>query len=311
MINRECALITRRAIRWLVMGALGAASVASAGAAQGQSIATSDREAIERGEYLFGAAGCAGCHTDVKNKGPVGAGGRELKTPFGVFYGPNITPDRDHGIGRWSDADFIRALRNGVSPRGEQYYPVFPFTSFTKISDGDILDIKAYLLSLRPSPTPNRAHRIGFPFNLRFAQYFWKLLFFDRGAFVDDSRRSAELNRGGYLVAALGHCGECHTPRNLFGASDRGLAYAGTRDGPDGAKVPNITPDRDTGIGMWSAGDLAELLTTGMTPDGDFVGGSMAEVVRETTSKLSRSDLKAMVAYLRALPPIRNDLRGR
>lgn len=279
-------------------------------AAQEQGDAPCDREAVKRGGYLFRAAGCAGCHTDVKNQGPVGAGGRELKTPFGVFYGPNITPDPDHGIGRWSDADFIRALRDGVSPRGTQYYPVFPFTSFTKMSDGDMRDLKAYLFSLPPSPTPSEAHRIDFPFNIRVAQYFWKLLFFDRGAFVDDPKRPAEVNRGAYLVMALGHCGECHTPRNRLGASDTSLAYAGTRDGPEGSKVPNITPDPDTGIGKWSAGDLAELLKNGMTPDGDFVGARMAEVVRETTARLSDSDLNAMVAYLRALPPIRNDLRG-
>lgn len=300
-----------RGLARLLTGFLVAAFISNPLGAQVGDVPPGDHGAVRRGEYLFSAAGCAGCHTDIKNRGPVGAGGRELKTPFGVFYGPNITSDPDHGIGRWSDADFIRALRHGVSPRGAHYYPVFPFTSFTKISDDDMRDLKAFLFSLPPSPTPNRAHDIRFPFNFRFAQYFWKLLFFDRGAFVDDAGRPAAVNRGAYLVTALGHCGECHTPRNLMGASDRGLAFAGTRNGPEGSNVPNITPDPETGIGRWSTGDLAELLKSGMTPDGDFVGGSMAEVVRETTSKLSENDRKAMVAYLRALPPIQNDLRGK
>ena len=311
MIDCRDPLIHLRSARRLVLGALAATFIFNPAAALTQGVLAPDREAAKRGEYLFSAGGCAGCHTDVKNTGPVGAGGRALKTPFGTFYGPNITPDPDQGIGRWSDADFMRALRDGVSPQATHYFPVFPFTSFTRISDADMRDLKAYLFSLPPSPKPNRPHEVGFPFDLRFVQYFWKRLFFDRGAFVADAGRSAELNRGAYLVEALGHCGECHTPRNLFGASDRSLAYAGTRDGPEGAKAPNITPDRETGIGKWTVGDLTDLLKTGMTPDGDFVGATMAEVVRATTGKLSERDLKAMVAYLRALQPIRNDLRGK
>ncbi len=310
MIDWRKPLSGIRSARRFVLGALAVAFIFNPAAAAMQGVLPPDRTAAERGAYLFSAGGCAGCHTDVKNKGAVGAGGRELKTPFGTFYGPNITPDPDQGIGRWSDVDFMRALRDGVSPQGTHYFPVFPFTSFTKIADADMRDLKAYLFSLPPSPKPRRPHDVGFPFNLRVVQYFWKLLFFDRGAFVADAVRSAELDRGAYLVEALGHCGECHTPRNRFGAGDRSLAYAGTRDGPDGTKTPNITPDHETGIGEWSVGDLTDLLKTGMTPAGDFVGATMAEIVRETTGKLTDRDLKAMVTYLRALPPIRNDLRG-
>jgi len=268
-----------------------------------------DDAAIRRGEYMFRAGGCAGCHTDVKNKGPVGAGGRALPTPFGTFYGPNITPDPVFGIGAWSKADFQHALREGIRPDGTQYFPVFPYTSFTKIADDDASDLWAYLRSLPPAARPSKPHDVTFPFNLRFIQRFWKMLFFVPGPFHADSARSAEINRGAYLTQALGHCGECHTSRNKLGATEKSRALAGTPDGPEGARVPNLTPDPATGIGKWSAADLDDLLRHGMTPDGDFVGATMAEVVRETTSKLSESDRKAVIAYLRALPPVYNQVR--
>ncbi len=268
-----------------------------------------DDAAIRRGEYLFHAGGCAGCHTDVKNKGPVGAGGRAIPTPFGTFYGPNITPDREFGIGGWSKDDFRRALRDGVRPDRRSYFPVFPYTSFTKIVDNDASDLWAYLRSLPPAARANKPHDVTFPFNLRFMQHFWKVLFFASGPFQADPARSAEINRGAYLTQALGHCGECHTPRNLFGGAKALRALAGTPDGPEGAQVPNITPDAATGIGKWSRADFDDLLAQGMTPDGDFVGATMAEVVRETTSNLSQSDRKAMIAYLRSLPPIQNQVR--
>ncbi len=284
----------------LLMGLL---SAGSAGA--------DDAAAIRRGERLFAAAGCAGCHTDVKNRGPLAAGGRALSTPFGTFYGPNITPDPVQGVGQWSEADFIRALREGVAPDGSHYFPVFPYTSFTRMTEADLRDLFAYLRSLPPEAKPNRPHEIAFPFNLRFLQYFWKRLFFTPGPLALDASQSPEVRRGAYLVEALGHCGECHTPRNIFGAVRRELALGGTRDGPEGAKVPNITPDRATGLGGWSDGDIAELLASGMTPEGDFVGATMAEVVRHSTSKLTPADIEAVVAYLRTIPPVVNDLTGR
>ncbi|MBI3707992.1 MAG: cytochrome c, partial [Proteobacteria bacterium] len=213
---------------------------------------TPDGAAIKRGEYLFIAGGCIGCHTDVKNNGAPLAGGRALATPFGTFYGPNITPDPVHGIGKWSDADFIRALREGVRPDGANYFPVFPYTSFTKISDADLRDLKAYIFSLPPVAKPSRPHDVSFPFNLRFLQFGWKLLNFTAGPYAPDTTKPADWNRGAYLVQALTHCGECHTPRNAMGGLKTSLAYAGTADGPEGERVPNVTTDPDTGIGKWS-----------------------------------------------------------
>ena len=270
-----------------------------------------DTGAVKRGEYIFNAAGCTSCHTDQKNKGPLLAGGAAIKTPFGTFYGPNITPDPKFGIGKWTEADFVRAMREGVDDEGDQLFPVFPFTSFTKMTDADIRDLWAYMRSVTPVAVESREHEIGFPFNLRFAQFFWKALFFTPGPFKPDPGKPAEVNRGAYLVQALGHCGECHTPRNLLGGLRWSMAFAGTRDGPDNEKVPNITPDPDTGIGKWSPGDIADVLKTGMTPDGDFVGSVMAEVVQNTTGKLSDSDIQAIIAYLRSLPPVHNDLRSK
>ncbi len=265
-----------------------------------------DPDAAKRGEYIFNAGGCASCHTDEKGKGAPLAGGVALKTPFGTFYGPNITPDPVHGIGKWSEADFVRAMRDGIRADGAQLFPVFPFTSFTRISDADLRDLWAYLRTVPPAATPSKPHDVGFPFNLRFAQMFWKKLFFTPGAFQPDPAKSPEVNRGAYLALALGHCAECHTPRNLLGGLKTSMAYAGTADGPTGELVPNITPDPETGIGKWSDGDLADLLTDGMTPDGDFVGAGMAEVVRNTTGKLTKDDVRALIAYLKSLPPIRN-----
>jgi mono/diheme cytochrome c family protein len=229
-----------------------------------------------------------------------------LKTPFGTFYGPNITPDPTHGIGGWSEADFIRALRDGKDDDGDHLFPVFPYTSFTKMTDADAKDLWAYLRSVPPAATPSKPHDIGFPFDIRLAQMFWKLLFFTPGRFQPDPAKSAQVNRGAYIVQALGHCGECHTQRNLLGGMDTKLFLAGNTRGPDGHAVPNITPDPDTGIGKWSDADLVDLFKEGMTPDGDFVGGAMAEVVRHSTSKLTDSDIHAVIAYLRALPPVPN-----
>jgi mono/diheme cytochrome c family protein len=265
-----------------------------------------DADAAKRGEYLFNAGGCLGCHTDSKNNGARLAGGRALGTPFGTFYGPNITPDMQYGIGRWTEAEFIRAMRRGERPDGANLFPVFPYTSFTKITDADLKDLWAYLRTVTPVAEPNRPHEVRFPFSVRASLTVWKWLNFASGAFQPNPAQSAEINRGAYIVQALAHCGECHTPRNAMGGLETSRALAGTPDGPEGERVPNITPHPDTGIGKWSAGDVADLLKEGMAPDGDFVGGSMGEVVRNTTGKLSGDDLKAVVAYLKAVPAIDN-----
>jgi mono/diheme cytochrome c family protein len=239
------------------------------------------------------------------------AGGPALRTPFGTFYAPNITPDPVHGIGKWSDADFKRALREGVRPDGAYFFPVFPYTSFTDITDADIADLKAYIFSLPPAAKPSRPHDVSFPFNLRFLQLGWRLLNFTPGPFTPDRAKPPEWNRGAYLVLALAHCAECHTPRNFMGGLQTSMAFAGTADGPDGDRVPNITPDPETGIGKWSESDIADALELGLNPDGEPLGNSMAEVVRHSTAKLTPADRKAIAVYLRSLPPIRNQVQAK
>ena len=262
-----------------------------------------------RGKYLFAAAGCKGCHTDVKHKGPPLAGGRQLKTAFGVFYSPNITPHPEHGIGRWSDGDFVSALRHGVAPDGRHYFPVFPYPSYTGITDEDLLDIKAYLFTVPPLPVKNKPHDINPLFEQRFLISIWKVLFFSPGPFRSDPEKSQDWNRGAYLVRAMGHCGECHTPRNILGAMKGDMAFAGTTKGPEGGIVPNITSDKKTGVGDWPESDLQSLFDSGMLPDGDFVGGAMGEVVDDTTSRLSKDDLRALILYLRSIPPIHHQVQ--
>jgi mono/diheme cytochrome c family protein len=258
--------------------------------------AAGEEDAGERGEYLVRAGGCFSCHT-VKG-GEKLAGGRPLTTPFGTFYSPNITPDPETGIGRWTDAQFLRALREGVRPDGANYFPVFPYPSFTGITDGDALAIKAYLFSLPPVHQQNRPPDIPFPFSWRFLQTGWKLLFFTPGPFQPAPDRSAAYNRGAYLVTALAHCGECHTPRNFLGATRSGQQLAGTPDGPDGQLVPNITPDPTTGIGRWDKDDVVELLRTGATPEQSRVKGAMREVVEDGLKYLTKDDLGAIADYL-------------
>jgi mono/diheme cytochrome c family protein len=260
-------------------------------------------DVVSQGAYLANAADCEDCHTDREHGGQPYAGGRALATPFGTFYSPNITPDPETGIGRWTEVQFLRALREGVRPDGSNCFPVFPYPSFTKITDDDARAIKAYLFAQPPVRQSNRAHDVAFPFSWRLLQSGWKLLFFTPGPFRPAPERGQAYNRGAYLVTALAHCGECHTPRNWFGATEPSRFLAGTPDGPDGKKVPNITPDRKTGIGDWSEDDIVTLLATGQTPDYNFVGGAMAEVVR-TTARLTEEDRRAIALYLKSLPAI-------
>jgi mono/diheme cytochrome c family protein len=260
---------------------------------------------LKRGAYLFAAAGCKSCHTDTKKKGPLLAGGRAIKTPFGTFFGPNITPHPKHGIGKWSEEDFIRALRDGIAPDGSYYLPVFPFPSYTGMSDADLKAIKAYIFTLAPVARPSRPHQVGIPFRWRALQPLWRSLYFKPGPFRPDASRSAKWNRGAYLVRAVGHCSECHTPRTALGGPDSSRILAGTEDGPDGETVPNITPDPKTGIGKWTPDEIAEYLEIGALPDGDFAGSLMAGVIEDATGKLTASDRAAIVVYLRALTPIR------
>ena len=255
----------------------------------------------KRGAYLAKAAGCVGCHTEAKKDAVPYAGGRALKTPFGTFYGPNITPHPNAGLGRWNEADFMRALRFGERPDGAHFFPAFPYPSFTRISDADLRDLWAYLRTLPPSARPNQAHDLRFPFGWRLLVAGWKWLFFSPGAFSADPKRAPSLERGAYLVEALGHCGECHTPRNFLGGPQRGRFLGGAAKGPDGKRVPNLTPVK---LRKWSDGELKDFLQSGLTPDGDVVGETMGEVIRNTTSQLTPPDLEALLAYLRALAPL-------
>lgn len=254
----------------------------------------------KRGEYLAQAGGCLGCHTEAKEGAVPYAGGRALKTPFGTFYGPNITPHPQAGIGRWSEADFMRAMRHGRRPDGANYFPAFPYPSFTGISDSDLRDLWAYLRSLPASGQASREHDLGFFFRWRFLVTVWKWFFFTPGPFVTAPGVSEIVNRGAYLVQALGHCGECHTPRNFLGGPKKGRFLAGGK-GPENTDVANLTP---TGLKKWSDKELQDFLVLGTTPDGDFPEETMAEVIDNTTSKLTPQDLAALIAYLRALPPL-------
>ena len=259
-------------------------------------------EVLKHGEYVFKVAGCETCHTDEDNKGAALAGGRALATPFGVFYTPNITPDAKHGIGRWSEADFLRALREGVSPGGESYFPAFPYTSYTGISDADARALWAYLKTRPAVAQANKPHELKWYVRRPFMRV-WKWLYFEPKRFVP-AGKDAQIDRGAYIAEALAHCGECHTPRTRLGAMNKDLRLAGNPDGPDGDAIPNVTPDKKTGIGRWTRSDLAEYFDSGMTPDGDFAGGAMADVVKRSLRPLTDRDRAALVAYLRALRPI-------
>ena len=257
----------------------------------------------KRGEYLAKAGGCIACHTKEGEKATPFAGGRALKTPFGTFYGPNITSHPNAGIGRWTEADFFRAMREGVRPDGAHYFPAFPYPSYTKINDGDLRDLWAYLRTVTPSAQPSQPHDLRFPFGWRFLIVGWKWLFFTPGPMTPDPALSAAANRGAYLVQALGHCGECHTPRNFLGGPRRNRFLAGGK-GPEGKGVPNLTPTR---LKKWGDGELKSFLTTGILPDGDVTADAMGEVINNTTGQLTPADLSAMIAYLRTLPAIADE----
>lgn len=261
------------------------------------------------GEYLFRAAGCEACHTDSEHGGARLAGGRRLATPLGVFYSPNITPDPGTGIGRWREVDFRRALREGRGPDGRHYYPSFPYAAYTQLSDADIGALWAYLKAVPPVRQVNRPHALPWYLGFRPALAVWRALYFRPGAMPPDAVRDAAWNRGAYLVRAAGHCGECHTPRNRLGGFRIGLYLAGDKAGAEGGLVPNITPDKATGIGRWSRGELVDYLKTGMRPDGDAAGGLMAEVIDNGLRHLSQQDIEAMASYLQSVPPVAHAVR--
>jgi len=264
---------------------------------------------LERGRRIFEATGGCTCHTNYPGEGddaPELAGGRALETPFGTFYSTNITPDVETGLGRWSDEDFIRAMRQGLSPEGEHYFPVFPYPSFTGLRRKDLLDLKAYLDSRPAVARANKPPGAPFPFSWRATVLGWKIMNFNPTPIEIDDSQTAEWNRGNYLVNAAAHCGECHSPRTLTGGLDRSLWLAGSKDGPEGELAPNITPHRKTGIGDWSTNDLVWYLETGFKPDGDDTQGLMSEVIEHGYSKMDPADRRAIAVYLKSLDGIEN-----
>jgi len=257
-----------------------------------------------RGEKIFHASGCVSCHTDYENDGEPLAGGRPMETVYGTFYTPNITPDEETGIGGWSDAEFVAALKHGHAPDGSAYYPIFPYTSYAGMREQDILDLKAYMFEQPAVTKATREHDLMWPFGWRWLMIFWQWIFFDGDTFEENPDRDAAWNHGAYLTKVLGHCDECHTPRTIFGSLDEDMLFAGTSDGPEGVNVPNITPDPETGIGSWTTSDITWLLFTGFLPDGDNVQGVMGEVVDHSTSKLEDADREAIAVFLESLDPI-------
>jgi len=262
---------------------------------------------LKRGEYLLRVSGCSHCHT-AEGGDPL-AGGRALETPFGTFYTPNITTHKTAGIGAWTNDEFRRALHEGIAPDDSDYYPAFPYTSYTRMSSEDVDALYAYIQSLPESNLVNRDHELAWYVSWRIAAWAWKWLFFGAGELQQNHDQSAQWNRGAYIAQALGHCGECHTPRNIFGELRADQAYAGNVLEPDGEKVPNITPHEGTGIGNWSRTELTEFLKFGELPDGEYAAGSMDQVI-QGLQKLTPEDRDALIEYLRNLSPIDNDIDG-
>jgi mono/diheme cytochrome c family protein len=254
---------------------------------------------VERGAYLARAADCMVCHTTAGGKEY--AGGLGFKLPFGTLYSTNITPDKETGIGNYSDQDFLAAMHRGIRRDGARLYPAMPFTSYTYISDADALAIKAYLFSLPPVRAAASENTLMFPFNQRWAMGFWSALFNPDTRFQPDTSKSPEWNRGAYLAEALAHCGECHTPRNLAFALNNRLKFAGAVTA--GWRAFNISSDKTTGVGAWRDDDLVSYLSIGHADGHGTASGPMGEAVDHSLSKLAPEDIRAVVAYLRSVPP--------
>jgi mono/diheme cytochrome c family protein len=256
---------------------------------------------LANGQTTFNAAGCSSCHAVPAQPDRLKlGGGLALPSPFGTFYVPNISPDPADGIGRWTEAEFVNAVTKGISPAGFHYFPAFPYTSYQHAKVDDIRDLFAYLKTLEPVPGKVRDHDVPFPFNIRRNLGIWKLMFMDGTRFAPDAARSAQWNRGAYLVNSLGHCAECHSPRNLLGGIIAAQRFAGGPNPEGEGWVPNIT---QKGLEEWSAKDIEYFLETGLLPDGDSAGGAMARVIKNT-SQLSAEDRVAMAEYLKSLPPV-------
>ena len=255
---------------------------------------------LAQGELVFNIGGCASCHMAKEAEGEARfslGGGQSFETPFGVFYAPNISPGKA-GIGGWSALDLANALLKGISPEGAHYYPVFPYSSYARMEMQDIADLKAFLDTLPAVEQDNLPHELPLPFRIRRSLGFWKLLFLKTDPIVE----STEL-RGQYLVEAIGHCAECHTPRNFLGGLDVSRWLAGAPNPEGKGRIPNLTPGGD--LASWSAEDIAYYLETGFTPEFDTAGSTMVEVV-ENLARATPDDRLAIARYLKALPPLAN-----
>jgi mono/diheme cytochrome c family protein len=256
---------------------------------------------LTNGQTTFNAGGCSSCHAVPGQPDRLRlGGGLALGSPFGTFYVPNISPDPADGIGRWTETQFVNAVMRGISPTGVHYFPAFPYTTYAHAKVDDIRDLFAYLKTLAPVSGKVRDHDVPFPFDIRRNLGIWKRLFMDDKPFTPDAARSAQWNRGAYLVNSLGHCAECHSPRNFLGGIVAAQRFAGGPDPERKGWVPNIT---QKGLAEWSDKDIAYFLQTGQTPDGDTIGGSMGSVIRNT-SQLSDGDRAAIAEYLKSLPPV-------
>ena len=266
-------------------------------AARAQAPDKQDFSVIERGRYLATAADCTACHTAIG--GPLFAGGRAIETPFGKLLAPNITPDPATGIGLWSDDDFVRSLRDGIGRGGAHLYPAMPYTYYTKLTRDDAIAIRAYLATVQPVHNPVQANQLPFPFNVRESLAGWDALFFKPGEFKPAAGKSAEWNRGAYLVEAAEHCGMCHTPKNALGGDETGSKLQGYA--LQGWFAPDLTGSDRLGLGSWSVDDIALYLKTGRNRF-DIASGPMAEAVTDSTSHLTDADIRAMAVYLKDAP---------
>lgn len=263
--------------------------------------ATTDQqkfEQIEHGRYLATLADCTACHTK-KERGKPFAGGRPIETPFGMIVSANITPDRETGIGNWTDEQFDNAVRHGIRADGARLYPAMPYAFYTKMSREDVTAIRGYLATVEPVRNLVRSNQLPFPFNIRLAMRAWDFLFFDDERYKADPNKSAEWNRGAFLVTGPGHCGACHTPKNLLGADKTSEALQGSQ--VQGWFAPNITNDKVKGLGSMSVEEIATLLETGHNRIAT-VTGPMAEEIDDASSHFNDRDLKAIAVYLKSLP---------
>jgi len=261
---------------------------------------------LENGKTMFLIGGCASCHATPgqDDKTRLG-GGVGIKSPFGTFYAPNISPDRDRGIGQWSEANFVTAMVKGTAPNGQHLFPAFPYTSYQRMKWDDVRDLFAYLKTLPAVTDQSKPHEVPFPFNVRRSLGAWKFLFLEGRTFKPDEAKDAVWNRGAYLVNGPGHCAECHSPRNALGGIIAAQRFAGGPNPEGEGWVPNIT---QKGLGEYSDKDIAYVLETGNTPDGDSVGGAMTAVVRNT-AQLPAADRNAIAAYIKSLPPVEGPKR--